>query len=665
MESLATRIGDFSEWRHAIGKRLVDLAKWAEEKGIANASTVDQLRALDREVKEERVNVAFVAEFSRGKSELINAIFFGGYGRRLLPATAGRTTMCPSELLWDEGLPTGIRLLPVETRIESTSLADWKANPGAWTFQAFDLKDPDGISATLLRVAETIRVSPAQAQALGLYTPPPEPKEGEDPSVAAQNLEPQIVMVGDDGLVEVPKWRHAIVNFPHPLLKQGLVILDTPGLNAIGAEPELTLNLLPSAHAIVFILAADAGVTKSDLEIWQRFLSREDNSRRYVVLNKIDGLWDALSTPEQIDAQIRKQCETSAKILGVPVSHVLPVSAQKGLIGKVQKDQTLIDLSRIEGLEAALTQGIVLKRREILAQAVASRVSDLGKEIDRHLAGQKREFSDQLAELRTVRGKNKSVMSHLQKRIELERDEFESSQARVQAMRSVHLKLVKEAHAHLAIDRLKTECDNLRKALDESTLRLNARELFETFFKRIRERAGSAEKNCVEIQQMLAVQLERLNTELGFSVPLPKQMTLRRLHKEIDMIEQGYAQHVSLTNFFRLQQGSYLERLLRSIYSRLRTAFEAAIRDMDAWNKAGVSALDSQLRERRKSFSRRISAVDRIEEAVTHLQDRIDDAKKQEITLQRTLDELRHHVTALAAPGSTLKTNDSVDVALV
>jgi putative ribosome biogenesis GTPase RsgA len=32
------------------------------------------------------------------------------------------------------------------------------------------------------------------------------------------------------------------VNFPHPLLKEGLIIVDTPGLNAIGTEPELTLN---------------------------------------------------------------------------------------------------------------------------------------------------------------------------------------------------------------------------------------------------------------------------------------------------------------------------------------------------------------------------------------------------------------------------------------
>ena len=31
----------------------------------------------------------------------------------------------------------------------------------------------------------------------------------------------------EQGRVEVPAWRHAVINYPHPLLKQGLVVLDT------------------------------------------------------------------------------------------------------------------------------------------------------------------------------------------------------------------------------------------------------------------------------------------------------------------------------------------------------------------------------------------------------------------------------------------------------
>jgi GTPase Era involved in 16S rRNA processing len=92
-------------------------------------------------------------------------------------------------------------------------------------------------------------------------------------------------------MVEISHWRHAIINFPHPLLKQGLVILDTPGLNAIGTEPELTLNLIPNAHAVLFILAADTGVT-SDIEVWRNHIGA--GAGRLVVLNKIDSMWDEL-----------------------------------------------------------------------------------------------------------------------------------------------------------------------------------------------------------------------------------------------------------------------------------------------------------------------------------------------------------------------------------
>ena len=56
----------------------------------------------------------------------------------------------------------------------------------------------------------------------------------------AQNRNERGELPGEEDLVEVPAWRHAAINYPHPLLKRGLVVLDTPGLNAIGAEPELT-----------------------------------------------------------------------------------------------------------------------------------------------------------------------------------------------------------------------------------------------------------------------------------------------------------------------------------------------------------------------------------------------------------------------------------------
>jgi hypothetical protein len=244
-------------WRREFALRLKLLAEWLKGHELLDSAVEERLRRLETQVRSDKVMVAFVAEFSRGKSEMINAIFFAGYGRRIMPASAGRTTMCPTEMGYDADVPPCLRLLPIETRLQPQALMEWRMAPEKWTRIDLDVNDPQQLAAAVEKVAETLLVSQDQARALGFWNnETPE----DNPLVDAQ------------GRVEVPKWRHALINIAHPLLKQGLVILDTPGLNAIGAEPELTVSLLPQAQAIVFILGADTGVTKSDLAIWREGL---------------------------------------------------------------------------------------------------------------------------------------------------------------------------------------------------------------------------------------------------------------------------------------------------------------------------------------------------------------------------------------------------------
>jgi hypothetical protein len=117
------------------------------------------------------------------------------------------------------------------------------------------MDSPEQMENTLRELSRTKLVTIGEASRLGLY----------------HQLLRNDATFHDDKL-EIPRWRHAVISFPHPLLKQGLVILDTPGLNALGSEPELTLKTLPSAQAVLFVLAADTGVTRSDLEMWQHHI---------------------------------------------------------------------------------------------------------------------------------------------------------------------------------------------------------------------------------------------------------------------------------------------------------------------------------------------------------------------------------------------------------
>jgi hypothetical protein len=105
-----------------------------------------RLQQLIDRLAEDKLHVAFVAEFSRGKSELINAIFLSDLQQRLLPSTAGRTTMCPTELLYDPAKPPMIELLPIETRLSNASISEYKGYPDEWSIVQMDTSSADNVA---------------------------------------------------------------------------------------------------------------------------------------------------------------------------------------------------------------------------------------------------------------------------------------------------------------------------------------------------------------------------------------------------------------------------------------------------------------------------------------------------------------------------------------
>ena len=617
-------------WRREFALRLKLLAEWMKDHDLLDAAVEERLRRLETQVRSDKVMVAFVAEFSRGKSELINAIFFAGYGRRIMPASAGRTTMCPTEMGYDADVPPCLRLLPIETRLQSQSLMEWRMVPEKWTRIDLDVNNPQQLALALEKVAETRRVTQDEAVALGFWnSQTPE----DNPLADAQ------------GLVEVPKWRHALINIAHPLLKQGLVILDTPGLNAIGAEPELTVSLIPQAQAVMFILGADTGVTKSDLAMWREHLITEsgDTDTRLVVLNKIDTLWDALSSPAQIQMQIERQRDSTAEILNIPREQVLPVSAQKGLVAKVTDDQALLHSSCLPMLEDALGRRIMGQRQHILGAAVASGISDLQAETGRVLNIRRRDLAEQEQELKGLLGKNASVIKHMRARIAQEQAEFDLGGAKIHAVRSVHLKLLRDVFGILGSTALRNEMGVLTQVLQQKGLKLGVRKAYGDTFDRLRESLRRVQSVVGEIQSMLAATFRQLNAEYGFSLQPPAEPQMSRFLDDLDQVERGHLQYLSIGNAFRLAQPEFADRLVRALSTRLRSLNQTALGDIELWSKSAAAQLDAQLRERRRNFARRIEAIDRIQQTAGGLDDRIAEIETQ----GKNLDQLDHKLQEL------------------
>jgi hypothetical protein len=256
---------------------------------------------LTENLKRDRLMVAFVAEFSRGKTELINALFFSDFKQRLLPSDAGRTTMCPTEIYYD-AIPNRTsaccRSRPVSA---TTASRPETAARSSGARSSWSVKDPNAMVTAMRKLAETKVVFKVEARALGLW-------DENDPNLG--------YMVKDQDRVEIPAWRYCHDQLPPSAARVGPGHSRHPRPQRHGRragtdhllDPQRPRPLVPARHR-----HRRDPVRLRDLE--QMGLAHA--SQHYAVLNKIDMLWDDLKTPEEIGRTIQRQIESTATQLNI------------------------------------------------------------------------------------------------------------------------------------------------------------------------------------------------------------------------------------------------------------------------------------------------------------------------------------------------------------
>ncbi|NOS95643.1 MAG: GTPase [Methylotenera sp.] len=637
---LAQHFAVYSEWRKALVDTICDYRSWLNEQELNDAQVDQRIQQLLERLREDKLNVAFVAEFSRGKSELINAIFFAGYGTRLLPSSAGRTTMCPTELLYDKTKPTSIMMLPIETRLSDATTSEYKRYPDEWKTVTFDVESNESMVNAFKEVSNTKSVSVQEAEKYGLFDP---------------NSADDALSLNKDGTIDVPCWRYAVINFPHPLLEQGLVILDTPGLNAIGTEPELTLNMLPNAHAVLFILAADTGVTKSEIDVWRQYISgtRWKQKGRLAVLNKIDGLWDELKNETEIQKELTKQIKTSAELLGLDTHQIFPVSAQKGLLAKVNHDDALLEKSRVLELEKALSEELIPSKKEIVRDNTQNEIEDLISNSHVILEARFSGINDQLVELRGLRGKNEDVVEHMMNKVKVDKENFEKGLQRFQALRSIFSQHTNRLFTLLGMESLKSHVHKTRETMIDANFTKTIRVAMDNFFSELRNRLISSDEQIDEIKQMMDVMYEKFSKEHGLRKSEPPAFSTLRYQKELSKLERAYKEQFNTAfNMIANEKMTLTSKFFETLASRVIHVFEVANRDIENWLKAVIAPMESQVREHQLQLRRRLESIKRIYKATDTLEDRIAELEAIEKSIQAQLDDLKilrmHMKNALA-----------------
>jgi hypothetical protein len=609
------------EWRRETAEALAALRRWALVNHLTDEATATRLAHLERRLGSDRISIAFVAEVSRGKSELINALFFTDLGARLLPAGAGLATMCPAEIFHDPTRPPSIRLLAIETREEPRALREHIADSANWQEVLLDTARPETLAEAFEVLSQTREVSAGDARILGL------PARGGE-------------------TVRIPRWRYALVNLPHPLLSMGLVILDTPGLDALGTEPELSLHRLPEADAIVFLLSVDTGATPSDLALWRQHVEplQSTAGERYVVLNKIDGLRDGLRPEAQVFGEIDRLVRATAEALRVPPTQVFALSAKQGLDARIQGDGDAFAKSRLYRLEQALAGGLVQARRADHAANVGAEARALLEE-SRALIDSRRGFvEDQVAEFSQLQGRNQKLVDTLGRNAAEERRRIEEARAALVGLRAVHNRHADELARLLDPNGAREEGVKARTAVVASPFSAGIGSAVDAYFREIAGRIERAIAVVHEVKVMMVTVNRKFAAEYGISPVEIADFSTDRFPLELSRLEEICRRELrSATSLLTRGSGRLAALFFDSVALKAIHVFEIADREVRVWMNAFIRPLEAQVNAFQEQANYRIEGMARIRNAETDLLGRMGELQHFLGELARLSGEWREH----------------------
>jgi hypothetical protein len=450
--------------------------------------------------------------------------------------------------------------------------------------------------------------------------------------------------------VEIPCWRHALISFPHPLLKEGLCILDTPGLNALGTEPELTLSMLPSAQAIIFVLAADTGVTKSDLEMWHNHVCISRGGKKQglaVVMNKIDAMWDDLAGINNYDDSIQSQIKNSASVLKINENAIFPVSAKQALLAKVKADEVLLEKSRLATLENYLANDILKQRRNILMGAVVRDIGFLINESANSTNTALKHALEQLEEFRKVDFQNQDMMGKLMAETRDKQNLYTANIENFQASRRVFIiqaTMLIDSFSNEKIDPIINEARHeIAKTMTTHGMKQSIRKLFDDLRDLLQESIDITN----ETRRLVKAIHKKFKDEYGFKEIEPELFSITRYQEELEKVFEEGEQFRLSTRTTMTEQSLVIKHLYSTLVTKAVDILRQAHHDSTMWSNSVLTPLMNQIKDHKKQIESRLQMLRKINEAKGTVSENIALLEAEVEPLKKQRDELAMMIRAM------------------
>jgi len=167
-----------------------------------------------------------------------------------------------------------------------------------------------------------------------------------------------------------------IIEYPSLYLKNGIQIIDTPGVGSVYEHnTDIAYRFVPQADAGIFVITADPPISASELSFLTSI--KDYLGKILFVQNKIDQVG--------VDEH-KKSLEFTQRIIeeNIKVKNLTfyPLSSKLALDGKVNKDNNKLQESHFLEFEKALTYFLKKEKSQVLVKSISTKLLYLINEIN-------------------------------------------------------------------------------------------------------------------------------------------------------------------------------------------------------------------------------------------------------------------------------------------
>lgn len=386
------KLNRFRVQRERLGGMLSDASEVINDLNMSTAS--DNLDNLSKKVNNDTFKIQVIGTFKNGKSTFINALL----GENVLPAYSWPCTAVINEVKYGE---------------KKDAILYFR-NPL-----------PENLPASISQKAL------AHMQQHNMKDVPPL-------HIDYSELEDYVVIpMGEnckEMILESP-YEKVELFWPLEMLKEGVEIIDSPGLNEAETRTQVTMDYLTKADAILFVLAADHLCGMDEMDFIQNNLHEFGFTDPFFIVNRFDLIPD-----NQREGIMRF---AKMKLSEFSTNEIFYVSAQQALDGEVQGIPALYEKSQMGAFTKRLSEFLTkdkgkiklsqpareLKRilnNEALYKVIPSQRAMLDSSLDEVRA----RYDAAKPRLEMLRSKKEQVISKLKLKIEQSKHEFKRASNR-------------------------------------------------------------------------------------------------------------------------------------------------------------------------------------------------------------------------------------------